>query len=789
MGAALSNLRQFPAQSAAHCAHCGSPSDYVSTSSDNGPAFCCNGCRFVYRLIQEQGLAKFYDLREGIQPPVQSSVFQRHNFEWLVPLCCGRDGRVELELQGMSCLACVWLIQRVFEGFPGAQEIRVDLLLGTADLKVSPEVFPGIQFAESLQRLGYRVGPRTGGHHSSSGRALLVRMGVCGALAMNSMLFAVPVYCGLEASDRLTQIFARGAFVCASASMVVGATHFLGRAFQSARKGIVHMDLPISLGLLAAYGGSVAAWISGDGRGLYFDFVSIFTFLMLVGRWVHQSAVARNRRRLLQAPLALLRPAVGERYAVAAGLAIPVRSLLLSDAADLGLEWINGEPEARCAHTGSAVPSGAINLSNGSLQLEALENWEDSLLSQLLAAPVVHPEQDSAIQRFIVGYLCVVLLLAFGGFCTWWLAGQPLQVAFQVLVSVLVVSCPCASGVALPLVTELVTAQMRDCGVFVREPGVWTRLLRTRRLVFDKTGTLTSDCPRLRSRTELETLAPGALMALRHLVGRSMHPVATSLREALGQAVASEGESADEASEFAGLGLEWQDSQQERWRLGRAEWALERLPMPDVAAKTVLSCNGLAVAGFEFEETLRPDAAHELEALRQAHFEVQILSGDHPAQVAKVAQKLGLPVANASGGLTPSAKAEWLKAHGACFDTLMLGDGANDALAFSESLCCGTPAVDRGVLEQRADFYYLGRGLAGVRLLIEAAFFKRRVSRAVLAFTGAYNVVAIGLALGGKMHPLLAAILMPISSLATIALVFFLFKKSAAKKPLFPLSK
>jgi Cu2+-exporting ATPase len=780
MGVALSKLAVPVAEQAAHaCVHCGSATTLESLVSVDGLYFCCNGCRFVYQLIVERGLDQFYSLREGTQPPVPTTVFERRNFDWLEVLCRETQGRLTIEVQGLACVACVWLIRRMFDGFEGAREIGVDLIQGTAELSVDAASFPAARFAQALQQLGYSIGPRSENAQAPHTRELVKRMGICGALALNGMLFATPTYCGLAAAEPFAPLFAKGAFFCATASMLFGASYFVRRALRALRMGFVHMELPIALGLVAAFGGSLYAWHLGDRRTVYFDFVSIFTFLMLVGRWLHQNALQKNRHRLLQAPLVVSKPVVGERFQVSSGGVIPVRSVLLSKEVLLGMEWINGEPESRGRYAGQSVPSGAINLSDSAVELEAGESWEESLLSKLVLPPAARPETEAAVQRFILSYLLVVLGIAGTSFAGWLLTGHGFQTALQVCISVLVVSCPCASGVALPLVSEIATSRVRARGVFVREPGLWGRLLKVRRIVFDKTGTLTADHLRLRSRSELDSLRPEANAALRTLVNRSMHPAATSLREALGMAAAGVEVPEGRVTEKAGFGIEWTEREGCVWRLGRASWALNAGENPQAleSGKTVFSCNAQCLASFVFEESLRPDAVEEVEALKRCRLDIHILSGDDSKRVSRLASALQLPDACAQGGLTPEDKAAWLRAHGGAADTLMLGDGANDSLAFNEALTCGTPAVDRGVLEQRSDFYYLGRGLSGIRELLGIAKFKARVSRWVLGFTIAYNVFAVGLAVSGKMHPLLAAVLMPLSSLATLGIVAFAFRK------------
>ena len=763
------------------CTHCGSPMQAEAAAGAEGPVFCCSGCRFVYGIIRSDGLEQFYELGSGVRPPVQAGVFQRKNFAWMDELCADSGGRFEVQVQGISCLGCVWLVERVFQRFEGALHARLDPVQARLEMRVVPGVFPVVAFAEAVQRLGYLLGPvsktaeRLGGQRA--GRGLVVRLGVCAALAMNAMLFAAPAYCGLAPEDLWTALFEKGALVCATLSMAVGASYFVQRSVSALRMGMVHIDQPIALGLVAAYAGSVAAWWSGDRRALYFDFVSVFTFLMLVGRWVHQAALQGNRLRLLDRPTAGVRPSKGERYAVAPGHVVPVRSLLHSSEASLGLEWINGEPDARTVRAGNLVPSGAINLADAELSLEAMEDWKDSLLAELLEAQPSRGTTDFITQRFICVYVGAVLCIGISGAAAWLWTGHPLVDAMQVLLSVLVVSCPCASGVALPFAADLAVARMRDAGVFVREHDLWNRLLRVRRIAFDKTGTLTAETIQLLDRTALDGLSGEQSMALGRLVSRSMHPVPTALREALGTAAGGCRHLGGPVIESVGNGTEWSAPDGALWRLGRPVWALGGHAAKGYDTQVVLSKNGLPVAGFEFGEALRADAQREVAWMRQEGLGIVVLSGDRETRVVRVSHSIGIPSECAHGGMTPHAKADWLRAHGGSADTLMLGDGANDALAFAESLCCGTPAVDRGVLGQKADFYYLGRGLSGIRLLVQMARRKRRATVAVLLFTGGYNAGAIALALAGKMHPLWAAVLMPLSSLATLGLVLLLLRR------------
>lgn len=796
MEAATSRLPEGCAALA--CGHCGTPFRPTAQRAE----FCCAGCQFVHELITKNGLGQFYDLQDGGVAPVKSLVFQPRDFSWLTDLVrsiesTGGACELELELQGISCIGCVWLIEKVAARLPGVRSLRVEPAQGRALLRWERGGCDAVALARQLQSFGYLFGP-PGARPAPASGALTLRLGVCAALALNAMLFTLPGYLGMAETFPFARLFAQLTLVIATLSLAVGGSYFFTRSWHSLRRGVLHIDLPISLGLLAAYAGSLSAWTRGVHGFVYFDFVAVFVFLMLVGRWLQQRAVERNRSRLLSGSgavpsvtdpasgetLAASELAPGRSFRVAPGQTVPVRAKLQSEAATLGLEWINGESEAVTARAGRVVSSGAINLGQRAIELEALEAWADSLLARLLQpAPDDEPRQRG-LERFIRAYLCVVLIIAGAGGAAWWWATGEVVRALQVLISVLVVSCPCASGVALPLADDLAAAALRRVGVFVRRTSLWSRLVSVRKVLFDKTGTLTLETMALRNPEVLATLSADARRVLLAMVRHNLHPVSCALREALLAGGVAETE-LSEPEEHVGAGLELRDGRNV-WRLGRPAWAAlgpggqgGAMARPGAGGTdpgygaigdAVLAQNGVVRAAFQFGDDVRGDAREEIARLRQRGCEVFILSGDRPEKVAAMADRLRLPRAQCFGALTPGDKARWVEEHDA-HDTLLIGDGANDSLAFNAAWTTGTPAIDRGLLEHKADFYFLGRNLAGIRAVLDVAAHRRRAVRRVVAFALTYNAVAVALSLAGWMNPLLAAVLMPASSLVSLALV------------------
>ena len=364
----------------------------------------------------------------------------------------------------------------------------------------------------------------------------------------------------------------------------------------------------------------------------------------------------------------------------------------------------------------------------------------------------------------LTAYLGTVIAVAAVGFGFRGALTNDWASALQSAISVLIVSCPCAIGLAFPLATELAVGSLRRSGVYARDPRIWERALAVRQVVFDKTGTLSLETPRLTNPEALAGLASAEQAALAALVENNLHPFGRSLREAMRGAGAQTAEGRLES--IPGKGMAFVDTTGVRWTLGRPDWhRAAQTSAP--GAQTAFCRNGEPLALFTFQEEPRPNAAEEIAALRAQGLEVFVLSGDRPAKVAALLQAVGLPANAGLGDLSPEQKAAWIRQHDGGH-TLMLGDGANDALAFSEATLRGTPVVDLSLLEQKADFYLLGRDLRGLGRLFTVARLRRRVLTEVFLFTVSYNLLVIALSLAGLMSPLLATLLMPASAILTL---------------------
>jgi Cu2+-exporting ATPase len=769
----------FTADSAERaCAHCG-----LRVPAARDDAFCCQGCAAVYQLMAGHGLVRFYELGGGRGHPV-GALPEPAPRSWLAELeekgNLG-DGRVRvvLDVQGIHCAACVYVLQELWRRQAGGVQLRVNPALGQAELLYRRDGMALARYLDEIERLGYRVAPASKKAQAAEA-GLLVRMGVCVALAMNAMLFSVTEYFGLSAGDGSAFALFRGvSCVLATLAVLVGGPVFFAAAAASLRQRVLHLDLPIALGIAVSWAGSAFAYLSGRGEP-YFDTVTIFVALMLVGRYLQQRAIGRNRDYLLADDgLAHLRVrrvvgrdvetvrveaiTVGDVLLLAPGDLLPVAARLRDASASFALDWINGESEPRAFAVGDAVPAGACLAGRRTARVAATADVRTSGLLALLAQPAHGREDLRGHGAFWAAwnkiYVAAVLALATLGAIVWALI-DPARVV-PVTVALLVVTCPCALGIATPLAFNLAVAALRRRGVLVCAGSVLSKARHVRKVILDKTGTVTWGG----LRAEVSAPPPADLRDVAAaMAASSSHPVSRAIAAALGVAERAPVLPDGELEEIAGAGLELRTAHA-RFRLGSGTFA--------TGGKThrgecVFAEDGTVRARFALHEDLRADFVAEVARLHAIDCEVHLCSGDQQAKVDAVAQALGVRSARARGGMQPVDKAAYVRALDRD-DTMMLGDGINDAPAFGAAFVAGTPALDRPVLPARADFCYAAGRPAAAREVIAASRRFHAVVTTNLALGLAYNASVVTLSLLGAMSPVLCAILMPLSSLALIA--------------------
>ncbi len=774
------------------CRHCALPVPAEGTPWTR-EGFCCPGCRSVYGILRAGGLEKYYALRDGVGVPV-GTVGERGEAErdWL-GAAKGKP-HLDLDVQGMHCAGCVWVIEELFER-RGPGRIELDPTLGRASMLL-PEEFDLEGFVGDVEALGYRLAPASddADRATQASDALLLRVGICMALAGNGMLFAAASYFGLDVEDgAIYRLLTRLAFAAAALAVLVGGSVFVKAAWQGLRRGVVHLDLPIALGVIASFAGATWSFVR-EGEARFADTVTVFIALMLLGRWVQERMLERNRRQLLADHggealrtrrvdadgVRLVRATEvkeGDVLQLGAGDLVVVEAELLQRASAFSLDWIDGESAPRTFEVGAVIPAGAFHVGRGALRVRAREDFERSAVKRLLQRTRSLTSDPGAWWQHVARwYVLGVLVVAMGAFATWW-SLDGIERAIEVATAVLVVTCPCAFGIAAPLAYELAHARLRRRGLFVRTRAFLDRAREVTQIVFDKTGTLTTGRLTLANEEALEALGPEEREVLASLAAASTHPKSAAVMRAL-EVMGVVGAPRD-VVETTGRGVSVCVDGVEH-RLGAPGWAGEG--EGDLVYGVREGDVVVTRADLRTEERLRPDAARELRALADAGFLTWILSGDDPARVRALANEVGVPAERALGGHDPEAKAAFVAARDPAH-TLMIGDGLNDSLAVTTAACAGTPAIDRPFLASRSDFYFTTPGLGPILDALATASELGRVVRALLVFAVAYNVLAVAIAWAGWMEPWLAALLMPASSLASLAFtVAALGPKTAPKR-------
>jgi P-type Cu2+ transporter len=754
------------------CLHCGS-------ESTSGP-FCCRGCEAVHRLLEGAGLTRYYDLGGGEGHP--AVVPASTDTKWLEPIAGRiREGgdltHVVLDVQGVHCAACVWLIDKVFARVEGGARIVVNPAMGTVELAVRPS-FAIERFVSDVEAFGYRFGPPL----KRAGRSndLVWRMGVCIAIAMNTMIFGFAIYCGLP-DGPVYRLFHALDFALATASVLIGGSVFFRSSWQSVKQRVLHLDLPIALGIALVFASSTYTYVTRGGATSYFDTLTVFIALMLVGRFLQERVLAKNRAMLLEsdgadgldarATQTSREDAVrcteveeGDMLLVGSGDIVPVEARLLEDQPALfSLDWINGESVPRAFAPGALVPAGAFSQGERAVRVRTAAPFESSRLVALLRK-TTHRDQDRARatvwhRRLTRIYVVAVLSIAFASFVGWYFATRDLARTLDIVAAVLIVTCPCAFGIATPLAYELAQASLRRFGLFVRTPGFLDRAAEVTSVVFDKTGTLTTG----RLVVKDPIVLSGKERALAYaLAVRSSHPKSRAIADAL----AGEHVDARRVREIIGKGLELVEDGAV-YRLGSYAWAVAPAAVVSLThdADVFFTKNGVVLAAIETTEELRADAEGELRALAK-DYELYVLSGDAVGPSLAMARRCGIPDDHVYAGRSPEGKADFLRSLGG--KRLFVGDGINDSLVAEEAYCAGTPAIDRPFMAARSDFYFVSPGLRPIRAALDTA---RRLARAVrrnLMVALFYNAITVTLAAAGLMTPLLCAILMPASSLTTV---------------------
>lgn len=758
---------------------------------------CCPGCQAVATAIIDGGLGNFYEFRTTINERPDAANSGRWDIydlpevqsEFVIPI----DGSIQqanLLLEGISCAACSWLIESHLKKNPAVRSVVVNLTTHRCAIQWDSQ-YPLSQLLQSLFDIGYRPRPATDDQQQQlitrENRIALMRIGVAGFGMMQAMMVAVGMYTG--ATDFWLDFLRWLSMLVATPVVFFSAWPFFQAAWRSIVLRHLVMDVPVALAIGLAYIASVWATISGTGE-VYFESVSMFTFFLLVGRYVELRA--RHRNRLAFGNLAQLMPltacclrqengcdieesrpvkalSLGDRVLVKPGETFPSDGRILVGESAVVEALITGEFQPVEKKPGDTVIAGTIN-NHSPLIIEVTATGAATRLSAIerLAAQAADekPQQvlmADRIARFFIARLLVVCTAVF----SFWLWYRP-EDAIWVTLSVLVVTCPCALALAMPAALSAATANLRQKGFLIARGHVIESLTAVNRVIFDKTGTLTH------GRVWVEKVIPfaGVNLTEKELLGLaaaleagSNHPLAHAF------SAWRDLSKAEDVKQVTAAGVTGRIGNLE-YRLGKAEFAIgsgnELPPLPDSINTWLLLTNEhQPLAWIALADQLRPDAATLIQGLKAQGIAVELLSGDQSGNVSYLAGQL--EIEKFTGGAQPGDKLSRLSECQSAGDkVLMVGDGINDVPILAGADVSIAMASASDLAQTRADAILLNNRLEVILDALKLAKRTKDIIRQNLKFSLVYNLLALPLAAAGMVPPWLAAIGMTASSLIVV---------------------
>ena len=788
--------------SSANCVHCGTPSPLGD--------FCCSGCEAVYQLLHDCELDRFYELRSVRDRELAAPALQKvPTYLYLDDAGFQNDfvvdhgeglKRVDFLVAGIHCSACVWLLENLPKVCPAVVSARIEFQKRRLEIVYSSSAKLS-EIAQQICRLGYEPRPYQEGERSAlfeqESRALLYRLGVAAVSAGNCMMIAISLYQGIFSGieERYAAFFVWVSAILALPAVTFSSWQFYRSALGGLRGGFLHIDLPISIGIILGYTLSIVSAIRGE-TAVYFDSITMLVFLMLIGRYLQHRALAtaiekqdqvcallpqsttRVTNKGVEEEVFIGSLSVGELVRIKSGEVVPADGELVSQSAKIDMSVFSGESLPIVKSLGDGVFASARNLGDA-FDLRILKAPDDSRVSAFLSRTIVNKSAatEALLDRISRSFVFTVLtlgVLAFG----YWSVAVDVSTALEVLLAFFVVSCPCALGLSAPMLGAKALSEASKRGILVSNQNAFERSYDSKQVYVDKTGTLTERSGES-SKVFSKLVAGGwdrdaelpidAARALYALESGSNHPISSAIRELL----SSRGVEALAVQRSQQNGISGITKEGIRAGVGNQAFIEEHfLDLRDEIQRVSASNEspvyfvfGNELWSLSLREQIAPGAKQVIRELHDAGKEVIILSGDTKHAVDSIGKQLNIEKAYSE--LSPEEKRIFIEREAG--SSIMVGDGGNDAAALSTA---GLGVGISGGVEQVmkvADVYISTGRFSDFGVFFRAAIRLMRLYWLCFSFALLYNIVAGGIALFGYMNPLVAALLMPISSLSVIA--------------------
>ncbi|MEZ8699151.1 heavy metal translocating P-type ATPase [Vibrio lentus] len=775
------------------CYHCGedvpAETDFKVEILGSVRPMCCPGCETVAQTIIDSGLVSYYQYRTApaekadLVPEQLLALSHYDNEDVQLEFVRNSENtsEVTLSLEGVSCAACAWLIEKQVSSKLGVVSIRVNTTTNRALLSWDNTQTKLSELLSAIHRLGYKAAPfeadqQEAAYHRSM-KNYLYRLGVAGLATMQVMMLAVALYLEVFGSlePEFKSYFRWVSLIFATPVLLYSALPFYINAWRSIKGRTLGMDVPVSIALLFAYVASLVATVTERGE-VFFESISMFTFFLLLGRFLEMrarrkaAAASGNLLKLVpamattldgeQVPVKTLK--VGDQIRVLPGEHIPADGKVLSGRIHIDESMLTGESIPVVKNEGDTVFAGTLN-GDESFELEVMTSKADSVISNIvrlqdeaqLSKPRIAEIADVVARYFVA----VILIISFG---TWfyWHQTRP-EDAFWIMLSVLVATCPCALSLATPTAITCSTSRMGNFGILLRKGHVFETLCKVNHLIIDKTGTLTEGDIRI---SKVETFADLdkeiCLQVAASLEQHANHPIAKAFKTHLSDDIEVES-----VNNVIGSGITGELNRQEV-AIGSSEFILGEA-QPSESNGIYLSMAGRHIATFTYEDPIRKESIELIKQFKEAGIKTTLLTGDSLINAKPVAAEIGITdiVANAK----PEDKLAYLNSRDASDITMMVGDGINDAPILAGAHLSVAMGGGTDVAKASADMVLLGDKLDRLLKSRTLALKTRKIIRENLAWSLGYNLLILPLAVAGLVAPYIAVVGMSASSIIVVS--------------------
>lgn len=772
------------------CTHCDEDilipifSDF---DNDHKEPFCCNGCLTVFNVLNLKGLEQYYEIKKASdifkrRSPVETK-YQRFSYldapEFLAEytyLNLKKQRTMEFYLEGIHCLACLWLIEKMPEFLSDVEIARLDMQKSVATISIKDEgKFSSV--ARELNNLGYKPHPlqRNQSTHDlkkKEDRKMLLKIGIAGAGAGNIMLYAVSNYAG--APESLAKVFNVISVLFALPVFFYSATPFYTTAWNAIKNRTLSIDVPIAMSLIIGVIMGVYNLVTGVPDN-YFDSLTALVFLLLISRYflnkIQNDGLTANDLNFFYEGNSVLKKEIkeygksefveihprflkaGDIIKVGSNEMIPADGKIISGESLINSSLLTGESRPESVNINSEVFSGTINLTN-EIIISVEKTKEDSRIGKILKQVESGWLQKSHIvdlTNLISKYFIAAVFLLAGGLFTYLLLGGHTHQAIERGLTLLIVTCPCAMALATPMTLTRTLSRSSRKGMIIKNNEVIEKLSDVDTVFLDKTGTVTYGMLKIDQFNSVKTPAISVYDIIASLEKFSSHPVAFALKEFAaekGTSISSTFYDVKNYIEVPGIGVEGtiNDNHYEI-RNGK------------------IFENGEVVSTFTLLDHIRPDSKSAVKKLQSMNVDVKMLSGDQKDIVELIATDAGIKKENMYSEMSPEQKLSMIEKNP---HVLMVGDGANDAMALSRSYVSVAVLGSLDISLRAADIYLTTAGISHIPDLITISKETMKVIKRNLILSALYNCVSVYAAFAGFISPLTAAIIMPVSSLTVL---------------------